>query len=176
MNIRSRQRGATLVIGLVMLVVLTLLVLSAMRSSNVNMRIAGNMQMQEETAAAAVQASEQVISTNFTASPVAQAITVAIGNANYTANVPVPSCTGSLSIANANLNPINPADAPCISSGTAQNTGLMVSGVAAAATGQSWCYLQQWEVQAQVTDASTGATATSVQGVSIRVPAGTACP
>ena len=143
------------------------------------MRIAGNMQMQEETAAAAVQATEQVISTNFTASPASQVIAVDINNdgtPDYTANVPVPNCTGSLAVPNANLNPTNSADAPCISSGTAQNTGLMVSGVAAAATGQSWCYLQQWEVQAQVTDSRTGATATSIQGVSMRVPAGTACP
>ena len=179
MNTKNRQRGATLVVGLVMLVMLTLLVLSAIRSSNVNMRIAGNMQMQEETATAAQQATEQVISTNFTASPAAQVITVDINNdgtADYTANVPMQICTGSLALIDANLNPADPADASCISSGTAQNTGLMVSGVTASATGQSWCYLQQWEVQAQVTDNRTGATATSHQGVSMRVPAGTVCP
>ena len=179
MNTMHRQRGATLIVGLVMLVVLTLLVISAIRSSSINMRIAGNMQMQEETAAAAMQATEKVISTNFTASPASQVIAIDInsdGIADYTANVPVPSCTGSLAVINANLNPANPADSPCISSGTAQNTGLMVSGVVAASTAQSWCYLQQWEVQAQVTDSRTGATATSVQGVSMRVPAGTACP
>ncbi|OGS93104.1 MAG: hypothetical protein A2100_03430 [Sideroxydans sp. GWF2_59_14] len=179
MSTRNRQRGATLVVGLVMLVVLTLLVLSAMRSSNISMRIVGNMQMQEETATAAVQATEQVISTNFTASPASQVIAVDINNdgtTDYTANVPAPICTGSLSLTNVNLDPTNPADKDCISSGTAQNTGLMVSGVAAATTGQSWCYLQQWEVQAQVTDDRTGAVANSVQGVSMRVPAGTACP
>lgn len=179
MNTRNRQRGATLVVGLVMLVVLTLLVLSAMRSSNISMRIVGNMQMQEETAMAAVQATEQVISTNFAASPASQVIAIDIngdGTTEYTANVPTPNCTGSLSITNANLNPTDPADKDCISSATAQNTGLMVSGAAATATMQSWCYLQQWEVQAQVTDNRTGAVANSVQGVSMRVPAGTACP
>ncbi len=175
----NRQRGSTLVIGLVMLVVLTLLVLSAIRSSNTNMRIVGNMQSQEETATAAQQAIEQVLSANFTSNPVAQTVTVDINNdgtADYTANVSAPVCTGSLSLTNNNLDPTNPDDASCISSGTAQNTGMMVSGVVATSTSQSWCYLQQWEVQAQVNDTRTGATATSHQGVSMRVPAGTACP
>lgn len=179
MNTKNRQRAQTLVVGLVMLVVLTLLVVSAIRASNVTTRIAGNMQMQEETATAAQNATEQVISTNFTAAPVSQVIAVDINNdatSDYTANVPVPRCTGSLAVTNAQLNPSNAADVPCISSAAAQQTGLMVSGVAAAATGPSWCYLQQWEVQAQVTDNRTGATATSTQGVSLRVPVGTECP
>jgi len=180
LNSQNKQRGATLVVGLVMLVVLTLLVVSAIRSSNINMRISGNMQAQEETAAAAQQAIEQVISINFTVSPASQVIAVDINSdstTDYTANVPVPTCTGSLSLTNADLNPNNPSDASCISSGTAQNTGMVVSGAAGAGTiaGQSWCYLQQWEIQAQVTDTRTGTTVTNVQGVSMRVPAGTGC-
>lgn len=179
MNSRNKQRAQTLIVGLVMLMVLTLLVMSALRASNINTRISGNMQMQEEAATAATDATEQVISTNFTAAPVSQVIAVDINNdgtPDYTANVPTPKCTGSLAVTNAHLNPGNAADVPCISSATAQQTGLMVSGVAVPATGQSWCYLQQWEVQAQVTDNRTGATATSTQGVSLRVPVGTECP
>lgn len=180
MSIRDKQRGATLIIGLVMLVVLTLLVISAIRSSNTNLRIVGNMQMQEEVFTAAQQATEQVISSNFTTNPVSQVIAVDInmdGTTDYTANVN-PACTGSIAVTNADLNPANAADAPCISSGAAQQTGLIVSGAAGAGTlaGQSWCYLQQWNLQANVTDGNTGAIATTVQGVSLRVPAGTACP
>jgi Tfp pilus assembly protein PilX len=177
----ERQRGATLVVGLVMLVVLTLLVLSAIRSGNTNMRIVGNMQMQEETAIAAVQATEQVISTNFTASAPPPTIQVGQdldddGNPDFTAAVSAPVCASSLALDNATLDPTNPADASCIASATAQHTGIVSTGKAAVATGQSWCYLQQWEVRADVTDARTGATASSIQGVSLRVPAGTACP
>lgn len=178
MNRINRQRGATLIVGLVMLVVLTLLVISAIRSSNTNLRIVGNMQMQEEVSSAAQQATELVLSANFTSNPVAQSVLIDInkdGTTDYTANV-TPTCTGSIAVVNADLNPSNSADAPCISSAAAQNTGLMVSGVVGAMTGQSWCYLQQWEVQANVADTNTGATATTVQGVSIRVPAGTNCP
>lgn len=176
----KKKRGETLIVVLVMLVVLTLLVVSAIRAGNTNMRIVGNMQVQEEVSAVAQQATEQVMSSNFTANPVAQAIGVDINNdgtPDYTANIN-PSCTGSIAITNADLNPALAADAPCISSGAAQQTGLMVSGVAAtgALAGQSWCYLQQWELQATVTDSNTGATATTVQGVAVRVPAGTSCP
>ncbi|HEX8989724.1 MAG TPA: PilX N-terminal domain-containing pilus assembly protein [Rhodocyclaceae bacterium] len=173
---RSRQSGATLVVGLVMLVVLTLLVISAIRAGNINLRIAGNSQVHEEVAAAAQQATEQVISTNFTANPVAQTIPVTIGNSNYTVTVPAQACTASLPLTNASLDPTNPADAPCISSSTAQNTGLMVQGAVTPAAGQSWCYAQQWDVEARVTDNNSGATAVTHQGVALRVPAGTACP
>lgn len=181
MTMKNRQRGATLIVGLVMLVVLTLLVISAIRSSNTNLRIAGNMQMQEEVSTAAQQATEQVISSsNFTVNPVSQVIAVDInmdGTVDYTPLV-TPTCTGSIALTNANLDPTVPADAPCISSGAAQNTGLIVSAPAGTGTlgGQSWCYLQQWELRADVSDASTGATATTFQGVSMRVPAGTSCP
>jgi hypothetical protein len=136
--------------------------------------------MQAEVSAAAQQAIEQVMSSNFTADPVAQNVAVDIdndGTPNYTASIN-PTCTGSIAITNADLNPAVAADTPCISSGAAQQTGLMVSGVAGAGTltGQSWCYLQQWELQASVTDSNTGATAATVQGIAVRVPAGTNCP
>lgn len=183
MSTRTRQRGATLLVGLVMLVVLTLLVVSAIRSGNINMRIAGNTQMQEEAAAAAQQATEQVISTNFTANPVTQTILVDIngdGTTKYTATVAPQTCTSSQQLTNGNLNPSNPADQPCIPSSAAQNTGMLILNadgtVSSAASTPSWCYAQQWDVQATVTDTRTGATATTHQGIAIRVPAGTTCP
>lgn len=178
--IGMNKKGQTLIVALVMLLVLTLLVISAIRAGMTNLRIVGNMQAQEEVSSVAQQATEQVMSSNFTANPSAQAIAVDInkdGTPDYTANIN-PTCTGSIAVTNADLNPALAADAPCISSGAAQQTGLMVSGVAVTGTltGQSWCYLQQWELQASVTDSNTGATATTVQGVAVRVPAGTSCP
>lgn len=180
MSALRKKRGETLVVALAMLVVLTLLVISAIRTATTNLRVVGNMQMQEEASIAARQATEQVMSSNFTVNPVSQVIAVDInhdGVSDYTATV-TPTCTGSIALTNADLNPAIPADAPCISSGAAQLTGLMVSAPAGATTltGQSWCYLQQWELQAAVTDNNTGANATTVQGAAIRVPAGTACP
>ena len=65
MSTKNRQRGATLIVGLIMLIALTLLVVSAIRSGTTNLRIAGNTQIQEEAKAAAQQAIEQYISTNL---------------------------------------------------------------------------------------------------------------
>lgn len=169
---RVKQHGATLVTALVMLVVLTLLVLSAIRSSTTNLRIAGNMQMQGEIVEAAQQAAEQVISYNFPANPtaaVSAASSAQIGNATYTTTVSAV-CTGSKPVPNNTPN-IPPQ---CISSSTAGNTGIIfVSGVTL--TGTSWCLAQQWDVKADATDSRTGATATVHQGVSLYVDAGTTC-
>jgi Tfp pilus assembly protein PilX len=66
---KQSQRGVTLVIALIFLVVITLIVVSAIKSTNVNSKIAGNMQVQREAEAATQQAIEAVISSEFTKSP-----------------------------------------------------------------------------------------------------------
>lgn len=167
---RKQQRGATLITSLVMLVVLTLLVISAINSSRSNLRIAGNMQMQEEVIAAAQQATEQMISGNFAKAPASAVVTVNVNNAAYTANVFKPVCTGSTPLKNDTPN----LPKQCISSSKKDNSGIIfTSGAAAAAT--SWCMAQQWDVSTQVDDNVTGATATMHQGVSMHVDAGTTC-
>lgn len=177
MKPRLKQKGVTLITALVMLVVLTLLVISAIRSSNSNLRIVGNMQLQEEAVAAAQQATEIVLSTNFTASPTAINMRVnpmnpadVNGAGSYQVTGPVPTCMGSRPVLNSDPN----IPSECISSGTAQNTGIMF-GSAPSATGTSWCYDQQWDVSASVSDPNTGANATVHQGVTLKVPAGTTC-
>lgn len=179
---RNRQAGATLITALIMLVVLTLLVISAINSTTLNLHIAGNAQMQSEAIAAAQQATEQVLSSNFTVNPSSTVIPIYITNptpasaaavsyqADYQATVAVPKCTGSRALLNnePNLPP------QCLSSGSLQNTGIrFASGVVAGGT--SWCYAQQWEIQTNVTDPLTGAQAEVHQGVSLYVPAGTSC-
>ena len=56
-----RQSGITLVVSLIMLVVLTLLVVSAIRFGNINLRIAGNAQTEAEASAATQVALEQML-------------------------------------------------------------------------------------------------------------------
>lgn len=179
MTLKNKQRGVTLVVALVMLVMLTLLVISAIRSSNTNLRIAGNMQMQGEAAAAAQQAIEQIISRNFTATPASSVIQVDINNdgaQDYAVSVALPSCTGSVALMNNNLDMNNANDIPCFSSSTTSNTGIMFASGTPATTGQSWCFQQQWDVGSTATSSSgTGANAEIHQGVSLRVPAGTTC-
>ena len=167
----SKQRGSILMISLIMLVVLTLLVISAMRSSNSNLRVVGNMQMQQEAESAAQQAVEQIISYNFTTLPASSVITVSYGTTDYTVTVPAPTCLGSTALSNNSPN----LPTQCIGSGAATNTGIISASGVTTSAGQSWCYAQQWEVKASAVNASTGATATVHQGTALTVPAGTSC-
>jgi type II secretory pathway pseudopilin PulG len=168
------QRGTTLITALVMLIVLTLLVISAIRSSTTNLRIAGNMQVQEEVLAAAQQATELVLSSDFTQGLPASSIGVDINNdgvIDYWASVKTPTCSGDTPITNANIPPTMPQ---CLTSGKLDNSGIVfVSGVNL--SGTSWCDSQQWDVGTTVSDARTGAAETIHQGVSTIVPAGTTC-
>jgi hypothetical protein len=58
-----RQKGVTLFVTLIMLVVLTLFALSAFNLSSVNLKIVGNYQQQKESEALVSQTLERVMST-----------------------------------------------------------------------------------------------------------------
>ena len=60
MNSRTRQSGIALVIGMIMLVLLTLLVISAINSGSVNLRITSNMQAQDEARAVAAAGDREI--------------------------------------------------------------------------------------------------------------------
>lgn len=171
MTPNNKQRGSTLLVALIMLVVLTLLVISAIRSSSTNLRIAGNMQTQEGGVAGAQQSIEAVISSsNFVGSTASSVMNVDInrdGTTDYTVKIDAATCTGSKALQNNSPN----LPSECLSSGAQQNTGIFfASGVQR--TGTSWCYAQQWDVKATVQDSQTGTMATMHQGVSLDLPAG----
>ncbi|QQX84807.1 hypothetical protein JJQ59_02240 [Cupriavidus necator] len=93
---RKQQAGLSLVVGLVMLVVLTLLVVSAVRLGNASLRVVGNQQARVEATAVAQQAIEKVIGSaaNFYA-PAAQTFDIDVNNdgvADYTVQTAAPSC------------------------------------------------------------------------------------
>ncbi len=163
------QKGSTLLIAMVMLIVLTLFAISAITLSNTNLSIVGNMQARQEAIAAGKQAIEQVMSRNFTEDPAAETITVDTnndGNADYTVEIAVPACISSLPLTNDQLSPTDLKDQPCISSIVKKD---------AVGTAQSWCFSQQWEITATVIDNRSGAEVVQRQGASLRVPAGTTC-
>ena len=170
---KFHQHGATLITALVMLVVLTLLVISAIRSSTTNLRIAGNMQIQEEVVTAAQQATEVILSSDFTQGLPASSIPIDINNdgfTDYNASIKNPTCSGDTPLTNNTPN----LPAQCVSSGVNQNSGIIfVSGVQLAGT--SWCDAQQWDLDTTVSDTRTGAGEVIHQGVSTIVPAGTPC-
>jgi Tfp pilus assembly protein PilX len=89
------QRGATLVIGLVMLGLITMLVASAFTMSNTNLKSVGNMQFRNEAIAAANRAIEMVVAAPFTTAPTAQTIQVDLNNdttVDYTVAIAAPVC------------------------------------------------------------------------------------
>ena len=163
------QRGATLLISLIMLVVLTLFAITAIRTGNIGLKIVGNQQAQKLMEAAAAQAIEQVVSNlgNFDAialiAPSATAAQRVCVNANAAAGhpaavIPPATCTSGTQV---DVEPVR-----CISA--KRQTGGSL-------TQQMSTYENTWEIVATVTDTLTGAKATYHQGVMIRMLA-SSCP
>lgn len=174
----KHQRGSTLIVALIMLMLLTLIAVSAINSTTASIHVVGNAQFREEAGAVAQQAIEKVMSSNFTIAPVPSVISVDINNdgtVDYKGQVDTPVCTSSITLTNNQLNVFSATDSPCISSGQSTNSGIVgASGVVA--TTPSWCYKQTWDIKSTVSDSNTGANSIVHQGVFIRVPTGTACP
>ena len=168
----GRQRGATLLISLIMLVVMTLFAITAIRTGNIGLKIVGNQQAQKQMEAAAAQAVEQVVSNlgNFDsaaiilpAAPAAQRICInaTVAGAPPVA-IPPDICTdvapGSFQV---DVQPVR-----CISA-KRQTGGSLTQAMST--------YENTWEIVATVTDSRTGARATYHQGVMIRMLA-SSCP
>jgi Tfp pilus assembly protein PilX len=150
---RYGQRGSTLTISMIMLVLLTLFVLSAINSSTINLRIAGNTQSQDEARAAAQQAIETFVSSyaNFYPAPAASAATtISINNhtsGNYTVTRTAPVCKSA-------RQQIPARTVDCING---QKAGLV-------------CWDTIWEISATATNTSTGVAQTVTQGVTLIFP------
>ncbi len=94
MNPRHSQQGATLIVSLIMLVVITLFAISAINLSSMNLKIAGNMQTQRLMEMAAQDAIERMVSspTYFGLTPISQNFTIS----GLTVSVSAPACTRSI--------------------------------------------------------------------------------
>lgn len=144
----AAQRGATLIIGLILLVLITLIVVNAFTLSSTNLKSVGNMQVREEALAAANQAVEQVISSNFTGSLVDQTVTVDINKddtADYTVVVEAPDCIRATQATFA-----APSDVE------------LGAGMSAGSTWNT-----DWDLSATVSDGATGASVRVRQGVRV---------
>jgi hypothetical protein len=94
-RVRRSQRGAALVVGMIMLVLITLMLVTALNLGTTNFRAMSNMQYRAEAVAAANEAIEQVISSPFTNAPAAEAIDVDVDNdadVDYVVQVATPTC------------------------------------------------------------------------------------
>ena len=176
---KHKQQGATLLVGMIMMVVLTLLVVFGIRSSNTNLRIAGNMQSQVEAGAATQQVLEQVIEqikVLNTVSGIAglsqQVVPVTVGNAAYDVTVTAMKdmCKFEKNLNESDLiSPIPEDDQPCRLSSDMFDLRLTVAELKD--PDSTLCKSQQWDIEAGLNDSGGGGVKVShVQGVTVRVP------
>lgn len=145
---RRRQEGATLVVGVIMLVLITLVVTTALTMSTANSRSVGNMQFRDQAIAAANKAIEQVLGSPFTNAPAAEQINVDIDNdasTDFVVNIGTPQCVRAAQ-----------ASAPLVSS-------LSLGG--SMSTSSTWNTI--WDITASVSDGASGTAVVIRQGVRV---------
>jgi len=167
MNRSARQRGAALIVGLIMLVLITLTVAAAFTVSTSNLKSVGNMQTRNEAVAAANRAIEEVAASllppNADGSPsmVAPAATVSLvdinndGKTDYTVQIAAPTCVRATKA----------------SGGGGSNSGGPGGITGGGSSGGSGLealpdqYNSVWDISTTVTDAASGASIAVRQGV-----------
>jgi hypothetical protein len=172
------QAGMTLVVSLVMLVVLTLLVVSAIRFGNVNLKIAGNVQSESEASAAAQVAVDTTVQNMAAASDIsvlaASTMTVSTGGASYQVAVTKPTCILTKPVKTTDLDPSKSSDQACFEGG---DQDKLIASSGSLTTAPTACKDQQWDVTATIADtAGSGANVTILQGAAVRVGAQVQCP
>jgi Tfp pilus assembly protein PilV len=149
-KLQHRQRGAALIVGLIMLVLITVMITSSFSMSASNVKAVGNAQFRGEAVAAANQAIEQVLSSPFSNSPAAEEVQVDInsdGGVDYIVQFAAPSCIGA---------------SPLPSSALPPSSSSLGSAFSAAPPN----YETVWDLNATVTDANnSGAMVVVHQGV-----------
>lgn len=139
------QRGVTLVIGLIMLVLLTLIVTTAFSLSTTNLRSVGNMQIRDEAIAAANLAIEMEVGSPFTNAPAAvndRPVDIDNdGTTDYLVDIAQPECIRAYQ---AIIDSASSETLPGMSSSPYWNT--------------------VWDIDATVTDAKSGASVRIHQG------------
>lgn len=175
MKTNASQRGATLVVALIFLVLMSLFAISAFNSSSSNLRIVGNSQAIQESLSAAQMAVESTISTpEFYKTPIEKSIEVDMngdGTPDYTASItPAPVCY--------RITPFKVPEPPD-PDGTVvdiyvkcradvNKTGsLRDSEVPVADLNPEQCYASEWNVRAEVTDTATQTQVSVNQGVAV---------
>ncbi len=149
------QRGATLIVGLIMLVLLTLVVTSAFTLSTTNLKAVGNMQFRDEAIAAANVAIEQVLGSPFTEKPTSEGLIVDIdndGSTDYVVAIATPSCIRASQVGDVEVK-------------TGEGTSVTVGSVHAPLS-----FNTVWDIDATVTSAGTGASVRVRQGVRVLLP------
>jgi hypothetical protein len=170
------QSGITLVVSMIMLIVLTLLVVSAIRFGSINLKIAGNAQMDAEAATATQVAMDQMLidisdSTKIDTVPAKPQQVISTGGTTYKVDVAKPSCGMSRNVVSTSLDPSNAADRLCFGGGGGDP---LVDASGKLTLPPTECKDQLWDVKAILNDA--GSPTTIGQGVAARVSVEVQCP
>lgn len=160
----NRQRGLVLILSLIMLVVLTLLAVSAIRLSTVNLRTVANAQARSEAMSTAQRTIDCVLSGNFAdnVSSITGIVTgpcagtVSEGGKDYTVVIATPCLVRSVPVLNIALDITNAAEKTCQKGASAF----------------SQCSDTIWQIQATSTSGWFGATVSITQGTGIRMDNG----
>jgi hypothetical protein len=145
---RHAERGAALIVSLIMLTLITVMLASTFTLSTTNAKSVTNTQIRSEAIAAANTAMEQVISSPFFTKPAADSISVDInGIADYTVSVAAPKCVSATTITPAAL----PVSSLSLGSGFASTIANYYETV--------------FDLDATVTDSASGASVHLHQGI-----------
>jgi len=140
------QRGAvTIFVSMILLVLITLLVITAYSLSTTNLRAVGNVQAREEAVAAANAVIESTISLNFwqiTTAAMNDVDLNADGVTDYIVDLAIPRCVRATQVASTSSASVT---LPGMSASSAWNT--------------------IWELDATATEATTGTRVRVLQGV-----------
>lgn len=172
----TTQRGATLIVTLIFLMVMSLLSVTLFNITSTNTRITGNAQVRNEALAAAQVALASTISdTQFATNPAliaATPFTVDVdgdGRMDYSVKRdPQPRCNKVKTLKANELDPAIPADLACMGSAAASNSGID-SALTGSSTGDSMCANSEWNIRASVSDPASHVEVAINQGVSLRV-------
>lgn len=157
----GRQSGIVLILSLIMLVVLTLLAVSAIRLSTANLRTVANAQARTEAMSTANRMISQVLSSNFTdnIAGTASSTTVTEGGKSYTVTVARPCLVSNKPVRNIDLDLAVADDKKCLDTLT---------------NPYSACSDSVWQVQASSSSGWFGATVSVTQGTGVRMDNGAA--
>jgi type IV pilus assembly protein PilX len=186
-SVPARQRGITLIVVMIFLVLITLFSVSAIRASSSNLRLTQNMMVRQEGLGAAQAAIEDAISTPaFQAASAATPTTANVdtdgdGSTDYAVTVtPADTCSAIRTLKNVELPRDTATGLPSTawircdsgSGGAAAGSGsggagLIEGGSAPAVSGLSYCVETHWNVRGAVDDARTGVRVEVNQGVAV---------
>lgn len=183
-----RQSGATLLVAMIMLILITMLVINTVNLGSSSLQTVSNMQHRNQAISAAEETLQSAISDKrFFESP--QTVFTAPCNGSYNTKCvdtngdgttditvalsPAPTCVQAKVLTNAELQMSDPEEAGCATPPAQETFGM------AAPTNNSECAKSIWEIRALASDEVTQTTVAVTQGISVSVPKNaidTSCP